>query len=159
MYCPVCQKSRLERIDLEKGLSARTCAQCGGMWLSHAQYLRWLEKGGPASVDEPLEAPLPSEEPDRAKLCPHCGHILTRYRFWPDIEFYLDRCAHCAGVWFDRNEWAVLKAHGLQDKVHAFFTAPWQDRLRQEEARRRMEKIHRRRFGDELYAEVERLRT
>jgi Zn-finger nucleic acid-binding protein len=156
--CPVCQKHRLRRAELEKGLSALICEECSGIWISHAQYLRWLEKGGPELAEEVGEAPLPLAEPDTAKLCPECGFILTRYRFWPEIEFHLDRCAHCGSVWFDQNEWEVLKQQDLHDRVHLFFTAPWQSELRREAARRRMDEIYLKRFGEQLYSEIKRLR-
>lgn len=47
-----------------------------------------------AKVEQPVgEAPPP--------VCPKCHGRLERHSF---MEFLLDRCASCGGVWFDKDE-------------------------------------------------------
>jgi hypothetical protein len=61
-------------------------------------------------------------------------------------------------VWFDRNEWDVLVAHNLHDKVNQFFTQPWQNRLRAEEARLKLDQLYHDRFGNDDYARIKDVR-
>jgi Zn-finger nucleic acid-binding protein len=157
--CPLCEKHSLLRIDLEEGLTAHQCKDCQGIWVSAPPYRQWLEKGAPcSSAPAPTKAAGPEEEPDQAKFCPECERLLTRYRFSADVDFHLDRCFACEGVWFDRGEWDVLKAHDLQQQVHHFFSPEWQEKLRQEEARRRLERIYLERYGPELYTQLQQVR-
>src|SRR5262245_47838343 len=128
--CPVC-KTLLTTESLEAGLPTYVCNQCHGLWISSNEYLAWLRTQPPAPPELPAgDTPLPAFDTTKAILCPDCHHLLRRYKVWPDIEFYLDRCGHCNGVWFDQNEWQVLKARQLHDKVNMFFTEPWQRKLR-----------------------------
>jgi Zn-finger nucleic acid-binding protein len=71
------------------------------------------------------------------------------------VDFHLDRCGHCNGIWFDSAEWDTLVTHNMQDKVNQFFTAPWQDRLRESESRARMDEIYKDKLGAEDYKRVQ----
>jgi hypothetical protein len=62
-------------------------------------------------------------------------------------------------VWFDRDEWAYLRSRSQHDEVHLFFSDPWQEKLRAEETRQRMEQIYLDRFGAEDYARLKELRA
>ena len=160
MKCPVCTEHTLEEYLLEAGLPAYRCQTCEGVWVSGRQYWAWLR----AHEDQPErqeaeEQPLPVEKATQAKLCPECGRFLRRYKVWPNVDFYLDRCSHCRSIWFDRDEWAVLKARGLHDDVHLFFMDIWQEDLRQEETRQRLDEIYRTRFGETDYARIREIRA
>ena len=72
----------------------------------------------------------PNWNVDELKLCPESGRILARYKILPDTEFYLDRCGHCNGIWFDKNEWDALVEHNLHDNVNEFFTRPLREGAR-----------------------------
>ncbi len=158
--CPVCQID-LNQSILEAGLPAYECGQGHGLWISANEYQSWLRNQPPtASPETPgVETPTPAFDTTKAILCPDCGRILRRYKIWPEIEFYLDRCGACNGIWFDQNEWQALKARRLHDKVNLFFTEPWQRQLRNEEMRRQFEKMYLDRFGAEDYAEIKRIRA
>ncbi|MCL4211593.1 MAG: zf-TFIIB domain-containing protein, partial [Phycisphaerales bacterium] len=95
----------------------------------------------------------------KAKLCPECGHLMIRYRVAHDIDFQVDRCNHCNGVWLDRDEWEVLRRQGLHRDLHRVFSEPWQLRLRQEEAQQALEAIYERKLGTEVYHEIRRIRA
>jgi Zn-finger nucleic acid-binding protein len=158
MKCPICKKPRLKPHELEAGLPASTCRKCGGVWISAAQYWEWLKARGDTPPESPaVETPLPVDV-KQAKLCPDCGHILTRYKVWPNVDFFVDHCGHCKGVWFDRNEWDVVRSRNLHDDVHMFFTRQWQERLRAEETKKQFERIYQERFGED-YAELKRVRA
>jgi Zn-finger nucleic acid-binding protein len=158
--CPVCKTAELSRQFLEAGLPAYECSKCSGLWIAANEYLAWVKSQNHQPIDEvDIQPPVPRTDAKRALICPDCGHILLRYKIWPDIEFHLDRCANCNGVWFDLDEWEVLKAHHMHDKVNLFFTESWQQKLRQEETHRRFEHIYLDRFGLEDYAEIKRIRA
>ena len=158
--CPVCKTAELSQQFLEDGLPAYQCHNCSGLWISADEYVSWVKTQSHQPVDEiDIHTPMPKSDAKRALICPECGHILHGYKIWPDIDFQLDRCENCNGVWFDRDEWAALKAHGLHDQVNLFFTEPWQHKLRPEETRRRFERMYLDRFGPEDYAEIKRIRA
>jgi Zn-finger nucleic acid-binding protein len=158
--CPVCQDTELTHGFLETGLPAYECHQCGGIWISANEYLTWvLVQELSATIKPAPDNSLPIPDTNQAILCPDCGRILRRYKIWPDIDFHLDRCGGCNGVWFDKNEWQVLKLNGLHNQINHFFTESWQRKLREEETRRRFEKMYREKFGPEDYAEVKRIKT
>lgn len=160
MKCPVCVEVDLGEVQLESGLPANRCGRCGGTWISSGQYWGWLEAHGEILAEHAAgEVKLPVSDSQRALICPDCGHILGRFRVWPDIEFHLDRCASCNGVWFDKNEWDVLVARNLHDKVNTFFTKTWQSKLREEESRKRLERIYLDRFGAEDYGRLKELKS
>ncbi len=158
-HCPVCPNTELSHGYLETGLPAYECQLCGGLWISAIEYLVWSRSQPVAPWDEsPPDRSLLVEDSQAAILCPDCGRILRRYQVWPDFDFNLDRCGGCHGVWFDQNEWQLLKLHGMHHKVNQFFTEPWQRKLREEETRRRFERMYTDKFGSDDYAEVQRIK-
>ncbi len=62
-------------------------------------------------------------------------------------------------MWFDRNEWEVLKSRNLHDDVHTIFTAFWQSGVRKEEMRKNLDYMYLTKFGEEDYAEIKRVRA
>jgi Zn-finger nucleic acid-binding protein len=96
---------------------------------------------------------------DALKLCPESGHIMKRFKIIPNVDFYLDRCSHCNGIWFDGNEWDILVSRNMQDKVNQFFTAPWQVKLHEKETRANMEKIYKDKLGADDYQRIQEVRA
>lgn len=159
--CPVC-KENLQSGLLETGLPAHECGNCGGIWISANEYLTWAKSEQGISVEEieiDGEIPFPIVDNRKAILCPDCGRFLRRFKIWPDIEFHLDRCGGCNGVWFDKNEWQALKSQHLHHKVNMFFTDVWQQKLHNEEMRRRFEKMYTDKFGAEDYQKIKSIRN
>ena len=164
MHCPNCKEPILQRVLLPGDLPAYECKQCRGAWLSSNEYLVWLGGKLPAEANGPPKAPeLPAGwkvvESSQARICPECGRFLRRYPVWPDTAFFLDRCTHCNGIWFDMDEWQVLQAQQLYNRLNLIFTKPWQHKLRREEMQHRMEKLYLERFGAQDYAEVQRIKA
>src|ERR1044072_8981694 len=139
MDCPVCKTTRLERINLEEGLPSLRCSRCGGNWLEGSAYWDWLE-GHKSSLPEPRAHDVSVTDIERAKLCPECKHIMIKYRVGRGLEFALDHCHSCRGIWFDSNEWAAMKSHHLHDHINAIFTAPWQSEVEKESHREEVER-------------------
>ena len=159
MKCPVCKEALDYHTLLDSQLPAYRCRRCEGLWISAREYLRWLKMQPALLPQRPADkADLPTWDTPQPKLCPQCGHLLVRYRVLPNADFYLDRCGNCNGIWFDKNEWDVLVARNLHDKVNQFFTQSWQARLRAEEARTKLDRLYLERFGAGDYARIKEVR-
>lgn len=74
------------------------------------------------------------------------------------INFYIDRCGHCNGVWLDKNEWEVLKAADLHDEINRIFTSPWQQRIADETAASKMDAFYLEKFGADDYEKIREIR-
>ncbi|MCD4780161.1 MAG: zf-TFIIB domain-containing protein [Candidatus Omnitrophica bacterium] len=156
MQCPVCQKNVLKNQELDKGLMAKHCPQCEGSWLSSFQYWRWLEKHAERlpekDVDEGLMVPV--EESTAGKLCPECGCFLIGHKVGHGIVFQLDHCATCGGIWFDKNEWEILRSRNLHDELHLVFSAAWQNARKKQEQKETYEKRIQSILGEPDYQHV-----
>ena len=165
MKCPVCKDVSTEELELEEGLAAQQCPGCGGQWVNGAAYLRWVEQRGPkAPDDEPTAPPAGVTEPPvndnlKAKLCPECGRFLTRAKVGRGVEFSLDRCGSCGGIWFDRHEWDVLKGRGLHDDVHFVFSDAWQAEVLRRDREAQHDRLLAQRIGEADWAEIKRIRA
>lgn len=157
MKCPICKTVTLDTIDLETGLPAHQCPQCAGIWIPFNAYLLWRRMSGqdtPRRDNASFDAAL---EIDALKICPECGRILRRYQVLPDNALFLDRCNHCNGIWLDKNEWKALVESNLHDNLNEFFTEHWQDRVRAEDTKIRMEKLYLEKFGAADYAQAQKV--
>ena len=139
--------------ELEDGLKVLECQECRGRWIQSFYYWKWREKHGKSLPERPAGggSELPVRDTPAAKLCPECGHILIRYPVGHEVEFRLDRCGNCGGIWLDRNEWENLKQRNLHDDIHKFFSATWQRQVREEESKKSREFLLREKFGDRDY--------
>ncbi|MCC6298791.1 MAG: zf-TFIIB domain-containing protein [Anaerolineales bacterium] len=159
MKCPVDKTDTLSSIALIENLPAMQCSTCGGVWLDSNAYLAWRKAQGQDHPHKPAAAQVdPVWDVDELKLCPNSGHIMGRYKILADTDFHLDRCGHCNGIWFDKNEWDVLVELGLHDNVNEFFTRPWQDDLHAAETRNHLDKLYLEKFGAEDYERIKNVR-
>lgn len=159
MKCPNCKTPTLGGIDLTTGLPARQCSNCNGIWLDANPYLLWrrmLNEDLPRRENVSFD---PALDVDKLKLCPSCGRILRRFQVLANTPLYLDRCSHCNGVWMDDGEWQELVACNLHDNLNEFFTASWQNHIRNEELHARMEKTYVEKFGPDDYAHMKEVRA
>ena len=159
MHCPVCKTVELAPVSLEQNLQSHACRACNGHWISLGDYQTWLERKGEILPEQaPTGEVPPSTEEKRARLCPQCDYIMLKYKAGRGMNFSLDHCAHCGGVWFDRHEWDALKQRNLHDEVYKIFTTPWQRQVRLEEARKNFSELYTVQFGADDYAEVRRIK-
>lgn len=135
MRCPVCKATRLEPTQLEQDLITHTCSTCGGNYITSQRYFKWLERHKEQLPQRPADqtAKLPVSDSKPGKLCPECGAFLIRHLVGHGIEFHLDRCGRCAGIWLDKNEWEILKSRNLHDDVHMIFSQAWQTQVKREQ--------------------------
>lgn len=159
MNCPVCQSENFGPAQLDAGLVAQRCGACGGNWVSGRNYWHWLREHGENLPERREPARSEAAPEDRTpKMCPECRTATFRYTVGHGLGFGLDQCPACKGIWLDAREWEALRERNLHDDIHAVFTAPWQAEATREERRRRLEQIYTKRFGDDDYAEVKRVR-
>ncbi|MCP5095521.1 MAG: zf-TFIIB domain-containing protein [Chloroflexi bacterium] len=158
MHCPIC-KTTLNNHLLDQSLPAYQCGNCNGIWISAKDYWEWLNKRDETLPHTPSDMPLPLEESANARLCAECGRIMRRFKVWPDIPFYLERCSSCTSIWFDVGEWEAIKVRQLHDEIHLFFSKLWQEKLMDDERRKRFERMYHDRFGAADYAKVKALRA
>lgn len=160
MKCPVCKTTELRLIGLEENLSSFKCSSCGGNWVQGLEYWKWLEQHGKnlPEVKNP-GGDLPVSDTPYTKECPECRWNMTRYRVGHGVGFSLDQCAGCKGIWFDRNEWEVLKGRNLHDDIHSIFTTFWQSEAVKEERKGHLEQIYNKKFGADDYSELKRVRA
>jgi len=84
---------------------------------------------------------------------------MVKYLAGHGLNFTLDHCEGCKGIWLDRNEWKTLKKRNLHDDLNAMLTSFWQAAARKEERKKKLEQIYIGRFGAEDYAEIKRVRA
>lgn len=158
MKCPVCDTASLNLKQLEKNLKAKQCSRCSGHWISSPDYFAYLEKHTPALPVNPF-ADITPEMTDsiKAKICPDCGHLLTKFKVGHGINFYLDHCHTCNGIWLDKNEWEVLYKRDLHDELNKVFTTQWQKQIREKEYKEKIEKVYEHQVGDG-FAEIKKMK-
>jgi Zn-finger nucleic acid-binding protein len=144
---------------LEPNLSSFNCANCDGDWIRGKEYWNWIERRGtkPAkgiSEDENLSLAEPGVPID----CPECSFRMVKYLVGHGLDFTVDHCAGCKGLWLDRNEWKALRKRNLHDDLHAMLTSFWQAGAQRERRKKHLEQINLDRFGEEDYAEIKRIR-
>ncbi|MEP6923232.1 MAG: zf-TFIIB domain-containing protein [Pyrinomonadaceae bacterium] len=157
MHCPVCKTTTLEEVILESQLSSLKCSECAGKWIKGATYWNWLETHKPQLPEHEFNDSV--VDVGKAKLCPECKSIMVKYWVGHGVEFSLDHCHSCRGIWFDRNEWEVLKSRNLHDDINSIFTAPWQTKIEKEHRRNGTERRYLNKFGVEDYAEMKRVQS
>jgi len=160
MHCPVCKTRQLTRVDLDEQLKAATCDGCGGHWLSYSDYDAWLKAHGETLPERFFsDVTFQLEDVQGAKICPECGRILLKYSGGHGLDFCLDHCGGCGGVWLDKNEWEALRARNLHDEIHKVFSTSWQAQVRGDRMRERLEAAYKSRFGAEAYQKVKDVRA
>jgi Zn-finger nucleic acid-binding protein len=159
--CPVCKESTLSNHELEPNLYSSQCRKCNGYWISADQYDKWMKLHGENLPEKPPEEGLNllSGETTGARFCPECKYILIKYRVGHQVGFSLNRCGHCGGIWFDQNEWEIMKSRNLHDDVHLVFSEPWQSAIREEEHKAAMDDIWREQLGETDLSEIRRIKT
>ncbi len=129
MKCPACKHPSMTNEEIDLGLKIQKCPQCEGIWIKSDSYLHWLTLHGETLPELPknMSKHLPVEEKKDIKICPDCGHFLTKRKVGHGIDFHVDRCATCGGIWLDKNEWDILESRNLHDEIHYMFSREWQE--------------------------------
>lgn len=160
MICPICKERTLDIHVLAENLKVYKCVSCAGYWIRHEDYWKWHTNSKPEEKQDLAitDINLPVSDCKQAKICPDCGRILIKYKVDNRLDFYLDHCGSCSGVWFDKNEWESLKLNDLNNHVYSFFTKPWQKKLRDEAARDSLKDKYIKKFGRWEYERLKEMR-
>jgi Zn-finger nucleic acid-binding protein len=163
IMCPICKNRTLRSTTYDETLPVHECPSCGGAWLRANEYGLWLRNQTPGAYDFSEIKGFGSSQQiidsKQAAFCPDCGHFMMRYQIGSTVDFHLDRCNHCNGAWFDRNEWQALKAADLHDEIHRIFTRPWQQQIRAEEMAGKLDALYREKFGETDYEKIKQIRA
>jgi Zn-finger nucleic acid-binding protein len=136
MKCPIC-KLPLSTARLEPDLDCLRCPRCDGTWIESQRYQEWVQRHQPTRE---VAARIPSSDmiasvhdSSAAKLCPNCGRFLSRHKADAKVNFFIDRCAACGGIWLDANEWLALQELHLHQALHQVFSTAWQAEVHRQE--------------------------
>jgi Zn-finger nucleic acid-binding protein len=136
MQCPKCKESLVD-FNLFGSLKAESCQTCQGQWVDGDEYQQWRQQQAKVTVDpiKVLRANLsaylvPAEFDTKTGLCPQCQRILSRTRVSTEPFFYLEQCLSCNGVWFDRDEAAILQQLKLHNQIEILSSGSWQSQVR-----------------------------
>jgi Zn-finger nucleic acid-binding protein len=159
MKCPACSSKRISPVSLTSSLGALKCESCGGHWIPSKNYETWQKSLAEIQPEKPFtDVQIEVKDHKGAKLCPECGKILLKYKVGHGLDFYVDHCSACGGIWLDQNEWQALEAQNLHDEIHRIFSTAWQKQIRQENLAQTMEAVFKNRFGEESYAKAKEIR-
>lgn len=159
MLCPVCKTKRCSTIELEENLKAASCEKCGGHWISRRNYSAWLKQHRETPLERPYsEIELDVDDVREVKICPECNRILMKYRVGQGLDFFVDHCPGCGGVWLDRNEWQALQNKNLHGEIHKIFSTTWQNQVRGDQMAAKLDRAYAKRFGEESYKKAKEFR-
>lgn len=165
MNCPICKSAPLAARVLDDGPPAAACGNCGGIWIESAEYWKWIESRPSArnepGADQPMNLSTQRIVKDSGpgKFCPACGRFLARAKPGGGLDFFLNRCGGCGGIWLDANEWENLRDAGLSDAIHFIFSDHWQSELARAQRTRQHEQLLAEKLGPEALAEVKRIKA
>ena len=161
MKCPTCKTNTLSNFELDENLKGYKCNDCEGLWVKGFQYWKWIKSHGETIPENSVEitVDLPMSDSKQAKVCLECGHMMIRNKVGHGIPFYLDRCSACGGIWFDKNEWKVLKSCNLHDEIHLIFTSAWQADNREKEQQINYEKTLNEILGEKGYDDLRKIKS
>lgn len=138
MKCPTCHTDTLTEVSLSTGLTAHQCTSCFGHWVSSEHYWEWLDSREQSKSSErpPINLSsaslFPVVDNNTANFCADCSRLMRKSKVGRGLNFYLDRCSHCHGVWLDQHEWENLEQMNLHHQIHYMFSSAWQFSVRQE---------------------------
>lgn len=123
--------------------------------------IEYVGDADPAAPDDGAReitriAESPEEADSRGGLCPDCHRILVRADVELEGTFYLERCAHCGGIWFDAGEWTLLAEH---DELRHDLSRLWDPHYRRERLERQNREAYlerlKQQLGADLYERIE----
>src|SRR5437660_1447550 len=152
MRCPVCKSSELITRELDANLSSQQCDNCGGNWIRGAEYWKWVEEHQSDLPERLYETEsLSPAEPGLPIDCPECRFRMVKYLAGRGLNFTIDHCHGCKGIWLDANEWEALRRRNLHDDLHLMLTSFWQNEAQHEARKNKLEQIYVNRFAAEDY--------
>ena len=102
MKCPVCKSWELSTTQLEANLTSHQCPTCHGNWIAGAEYWDWVEEHKSDLAERVFDREtLSLAEPGLPIDCPECRFRMVKYLVGRGLDFSLDHCHGCKGIWLD----------------------------------------------------------
>ena len=98
MKCPKCP-GQLEPMTFG-GVDLDRCRLCFGLWFDRGE----LEKFNPSDAEFPFTPGKIVPGKPTTLRCPRCHGLLNETPYGPGVDFAVDRCADCHGLWLDADE-------------------------------------------------------
>lgn len=144
MDCPKCKNVKLEKNDPSKPY---WCPVCGGMWISIHEIEELSE---PFVEDLKISLEDSAQYDQKTGLCPNGHGIMIRANVEGDRSFYIEKCSHCGGMWFDHGEWQQIAKHHLLGNLADFWTTAWQRQHQQEKNRESFIELNKKILGEDI---------
>ena len=131
MKCISCKNGELMIAEKDKELIVKECNSCKGFWIPAFNYAKYSAKHPPLLRDKNIpeyKAYKNEKDTAEAKICPDCGRITEKAIVGYGMDFYIDRCPHCHGIWLDDNEWNKLVENSLENMINYMFSESWKRR-------------------------------
>lgn len=159
IQCVCGQPAEFQRAQLAPGLPSMTCASCHGHWLLLDDHEKWASSQSDVIHASPMVmADMPVDAEKRVRQCPQCARLMTRLRVGASVNFRVDGCVTCHGLWLDAGEWDAIDFLGLSRRIGHIMSDEWQKGVQDEEAQSRREAQLRLRYGDACMDELVRIR-
>ncbi|MDR2688157.1 MAG: zf-TFIIB domain-containing protein [Azoarcus sp.] len=159
LFCACAPKAVFEPCELQPGLSAKRCTACRSVLLAMPDYRAWRDQH---FSELPAVEPAPQsgrEAPSKARACPSCGRLMSRYRTGNAESFWLDFCPSCERVWLDDGEWETLEQSGLAPYLDLILSEAWQKRVQAQRTVSSRDELLRARFGEDALMEIRRIKA
>jgi Zn-finger nucleic acid-binding protein len=151
--CPKCVSVELTAIAGTHGADAPLqCPACSGFWVSEPSVAPLAAHGDLTALDlHPAKRP---EGDKRTGRCPQGHGLLVRARITWDDPYFLERCPHCHGVWFDAGEWSRIASANLLADLSSLWDPHWRAHLAEEHNHAALEADLREKLGEELLSQL-----
>jgi Zn-finger nucleic acid-binding protein len=140
------------------GLLGYLCYKCDSKFIRRDDYNRWSKENYNLIESNDLSDKkridfLNSKDIDweKAKKCPECNTIFIKYKIDNNVNFKIEHCNCCGGIWFDSNKWEILKENGAHYNLNNIFTDYWQNKLRETDKKEYFNNLYIKRFGKDDY--------
>ncbi len=161
--CDCAKQPVMKARELQAGLFALACEDCGALRIDLNDYRRWRERRtiGPAPTPEQcVGTPVAGDLGTRkARICPGCGRPMARHRAGSQPDFHIDRCASCQLLVLDGGEWEALMQLGALEHLELIASDHWQRCLQAVEVAERRYQSLRQRLGDSTVDELVRIQS
>lgn len=152
-HCPKCRTTTLVSPSARASRLLR-CPSCRGHWLPTDE-ARVEAVYDLMESDDTIRPGLPTDE--KTGLCPSGHGILIRAKVDLDEPFFLERCADCGGIWFDKGEWNKLARSHLLTNLSELWNPARRWRVHKEKAEAAYFELLRLELGDAVFDGIETL--
>jgi Zn-finger nucleic acid-binding protein len=159
MNCTSCRFGVLEPTLLDGLFNARTCSKCDGHWILVEEFVEWKKNNPDHPFIQDTEwTEDQSVDTTKALLCPISGVIMRKIKISTKTDHKIDYSHMVGGIWLDKGEWELLKAHGLAGQLNTIVTKEWQNKLRHENTSHNFSEFYEQKFGKDNYDKVKEIR-